>query len=53
MFEDSTFESNGRIRTRSRGWMFAAFAFNGSVLLALVLIPLSTLRLCRAWHSAY
>jgi len=40
MFEDSTFESTGRIRTRSRGWMFAAFAFNGSILLGLVLIPL-------------
>jgi protein TonB len=40
MFEDSTFESTGRIRTRSRGWMIAAFAFNGSILLALILIPL-------------
>jgi protein TonB len=40
MFEDSTFESTGRIRTRSRGWMIATFAFNGSILLALVLIPL-------------
>jgi protein TonB len=40
MFEDSTFESNGRIRTRSRRWMIAAFTLNGSILLALVLIPL-------------
>jgi protein TonB len=40
MFEDSTFESTGRIRTRSRGWMIAAFLFNGSILLALILIPL-------------
>jgi protein TonB len=40
MFEDSTFESNGRIHTRSRGWMLATFAFNGSILLALILIPL-------------
>src|SRR5271166_2170185 len=40
MFEDSTFESTGRIRTRSRGWMIAAFAFNGSILLAFILIPL-------------
>jgi protein TonB len=40
MFEDSTFESTGRIRTRSRGWMVAAFAFNGSILLTLILIPL-------------
>lgn len=40
MFEDSTFESTGRIRTHSRGWMIAAFTFNGSILLALILIPL-------------
>jgi protein TonB len=40
MFEDSTFESAGRIRTRSRRWMIAAFTFNASILLALVLIPL-------------
>jgi protein TonB len=40
MFEDSTFESTGRIRTRSRGWMIAAFTFNSSILLALILIPL-------------
>jgi len=40
MFEDSTFESAGRIRTRSRGWGLAAFAFNGSILAALIVIPL-------------
>ncbi|MGB6686367.1 MAG: energy transducer TonB [Terracidiphilus sp.] len=40
MFEDSTFESTGRIHTRSRGWMIAALIVNGSILLALVLIPL-------------
>lgn len=40
MFEDSTFESTGRIRTRSRRWMFAAFTFNGSIVLALILVPL-------------
>jgi len=40
MFEDSTFESTGRIRTRSRAWMIAALAFNSSILLAMVLIPL-------------
>lgn len=40
MFEDSTFESTGRIRTRSRGWMFAALALNSTILLALVLVPL-------------
>jgi protein TonB len=40
MFEDSTFESTGRIKTRSRRWMIAAFTLNGSVLGALILIPL-------------
>jgi periplasmic protein TonB len=40
MFEDSTFESTGRIRTRSRGWMIATFLLNGSILLTLILIPL-------------
>jgi protein TonB len=40
MFEDSTFESMGRIHTRSRRWMVAAFTFNSSILLALILIPL-------------
>jgi protein TonB len=40
MFEDSTFESQGRIRTRSRGWMLATFCLNSSILLALVLFPL-------------
>jgi protein TonB len=40
MFEDSTFESFGRIHTRSRAWMFATCVFNGSILLAMVLVPL-------------
>jgi protein TonB len=40
MFEDSTFESTGKIRTRSRRWMLVTFALNASVLLALILIPL-------------
>jgi protein TonB len=40
MFEDSTFESQGRIRTRSKRWMVAALAFNSSILTALILIPL-------------
>ncbi len=40
MFEDSTFESLGTIRTRSRGWMIATSIFNGSILLALILVPL-------------
>jgi protein TonB len=40
MFEDSTFESQGRIRTRSKRWMVAALGFNGSILAAMILIPL-------------
>jgi protein TonB len=40
MFEDSTFESAGRIRTRSRRWMIVTLALNGSILLALIVIPL-------------
>ncbi len=40
MFEDSTFETMGTIHTRNRGWMMATFAFNSSVLLALVIIPI-------------
>jgi periplasmic protein TonB len=40
MFEDSTFESTGRIHTHSRGWMIAALLFNGSILLVLILVPL-------------
>jgi protein TonB len=40
MFEDSTFESTGKIRTRSRRWMLVTFALNASVVLALILIPL-------------
>ena len=40
MFEDSTFESTRRIRTRSRRWMIATFVFNAAILVALILIPL-------------
>lgn len=40
MFEDSTFESMGKIRTRSGGWMMATLALDGSILLGLILIPL-------------
>ena len=40
MFEDSTFESTGRIHTRSRAWSIATFALNASILAALVVIPL-------------
>ena len=40
MFEDSTFESTGKIKTRSRRWMIATFIMNGLIVLMLVLIPL-------------
>ncbi len=40
MFEDSTFESTGRIKTRSRRWMLATLIFNGSILVTLILLPL-------------
>jgi periplasmic protein TonB len=40
MFEDSTFESTGRIKTRSQRWMIATLGINGSILVTLVLLPL-------------
>jgi len=40
MFEDSTFESTGRIHTRSRLWSIATLALNTSILAALIVIPL-------------
>ena len=40
MFEDSIFESAGKIHTRSRRWMIVTFLLNTSVLAALILIPL-------------
>jgi periplasmic protein TonB len=40
MFEDSTFESTGRIKTRSRRWMLATLGMNGAILIALILLPL-------------
>ncbi|WP_109487993.1 energy transducer TonB [Occallatibacter savannae] len=40
MFEDSTFESTGKIKTRSRRWMMATLALNGTILAILVLMPL-------------
>lgn len=40
MFEDSVFESAGRIHTRSSRWMVAVFFFNASILVAMILIPL-------------
>jgi protein TonB len=40
MFEDATFESMGRIQTRSRRWMIAVTFFNTSILAAMILFPL-------------
>ncbi|HKF47468.1 MAG TPA: energy transducer TonB [Terracidiphilus sp.] len=40
MFEDSTFESAGKIHTRSRRWGVAVFFLNSSILATLILIPL-------------
>jgi periplasmic protein TonB len=40
MFEDSTFESTGKIKTRSRRWMLVTLAVNGTILASLVLLPL-------------
>ena len=40
MFEDSTFESTGKIKTRSRRWMLLTLAVNGTILAILVLLPL-------------
>ena len=40
MFEDSTFESGGRIKSKSKYWMMVTFVINGSILLLLILIPL-------------
>ena len=40
MFEDSTFESGGRIKSKSGRWMMFTFIINGSILVLLILIPL-------------
>ena len=53
MFEDSTFECAGRIHTRSRLWMIVTFAINGSILLALILIPLVFLMHCRGMYFLF
>ena len=34
MFEDSTFESAGRIKSKSEYWMMVTFITNGSILAA-------------------
>ena len=40
MFEDSTFESAKRIKTKSGRWMLLTGGINCAVLLLLILIPL-------------
>jgi len=40
MFEDATFETMGKIHTHSRDWMLATLFFNGTIVLAMILIPL-------------
>jgi protein TonB len=40
MFEDSTFESTGKIKTRSRRWMLLTLTVNGTILAVLILLPL-------------
>lgn len=40
MFEDSTFESTGKIKTRSRQWMVLTLAVNATLLAILILMPL-------------
>jgi protein TonB len=40
MFEDSTFESTGKIKTRSRRWMLLTLAVNGTILAVMILVPL-------------
>jgi protein TonB len=40
MFEDSTFESNGKIHTRSRRWALVTLLMNCAALAGIVLLPL-------------
>jgi protein TonB len=40
MFEDSTFESGGRIKSKSGRWALVTGSINASVLILLILIPL-------------
>jgi hypothetical protein len=40
MFEDSTFESAHRIKSKSKYWMMVTFIVNGSILVIMILIPL-------------
>jgi hypothetical protein len=40
MFEDSTFESGGRIKSKSGRWAMVTGIINASILVLLILIPL-------------
>ena len=40
MFEDSTFESAKRIKTKSGRWMLFTGGINAAILILLILIPL-------------
>ncbi len=40
MFEDSTFESARRIKTKSGRWMLVTGGINAAILVLLILIPL-------------
>src|SRR5258708_4758264 len=40
MFEDSLMESGGKIKTKSKYWMFVTLAFNAAILATMILIPL-------------
>ena len=40
MFEDSTFESSKRIKTKSGRWMLVTGGINAAILILLILIPL-------------
>ena len=40
MFEDSTFESGGRIKTKSGPWMVPMFIGEAAILILMILIPL-------------
>ena len=40
MFEDSTFESSGKIKSKSGRWMMFTFITNGAILVAMILYPL-------------
>ena len=40
MFEDSMMESGGRIKTKSKYWMFATFGINAAILAVLIILPL-------------